>query len=459
MDLFDDADSDQVAATVAAAQLADAPLAARMRPAALNEIVGQSHLLGPGRPLRLAIERDQLRSAIFYGPPGCGKSTLASVIARTTSAAFANFSAVTGGVADVRKLIDAAKDLRRIRNKRTLLFVDEIHRFNRAQQDAFLPHVEDGTIVLIGATTENPYFAVNAPLLSRARVFAFTAITADDIAEVITRALTDTECGLGERGLSISADALTYLSAACNGDARTALGGLETAADYVEAPATEITLSDVEAALGQRAIGYDKSGDAHYDTISAFIKSIRGSDPDAAVYYLARMLEAGEDPRFIARRLVILASEDIGCADVSSLPLAMAAFQATQTIGMPECALTLSHVTLWLALAPKSNAATKAIGAATSAVKQLDFSGVPKHIRDAHYKGAKALGHGTGYIYPHDVPGGYAVQQYLPDSVLGHQFYEPTRHGVEAKLADRLAKLRGETPESQASDEAAAQRS
>lgn len=448
MDLFDHDDSEDPSDfSVQAMQkrlLANAPLAARMRPVKLDDIVGQSHLIGPSRPLRIAIERDQVRSAIFYGPPGCGKSTVASVIANTTKAAFVSFSAVTGGVADVRKLIDAAKDLRRIRDKRTVLFVDEMHRFNRAQQDAFLPHVEDGTIVLIGATTENPYFSVNAPLLSRARVYAFTAISDTDIKVVLERALSDTELGLGSKDFHLVPSAMAYLSAACNGDARTALGALETAADYVEPPSKSIALEHVEAALGGRAIGYDKAGDAHYDTVSGFIKSIRGSDPDASIYYLARMLEAGEDPRFIARRLVILASEDIGCADATALPLAMAAFTATQTIGMPECALTLSHVTLWLATAPKSNACTLAIGKATEAVKTKDYSGVPKHLRDTHYKGAKALGHGTGYIYPHDMPGAYVQQQYLPDSLVGETFYTPTRHGMEARIADRLRKLRGE---------------
>jgi putative ATPase len=435
---------------------ADAPLAARMRPRTLDEIAGQQHLLGPGKPLRRAIERDELRSALFWGPPGCGKSTVAAVIARTTSAHFENFSAVTGGVADVRKIIEAAKERRKAYGKRTLLFVDEIHRFNKAQQDAFLPHVEDGTVVLIGATTENPYFSVNAPLLSRARLFQFQALTEEDIGEVIDRALTDTERGLGGRGLTLEPDARSYLVGSANGDARSALNALDLAASLALTPPSplshpmgqgggraSITLAVAEEAVGRRAIGYDKEGDVHYDIISAFIKSMRGSDPDAAVYYLARMLEAGEDPRFIARRLVILASEDVGNADPSALPLAMAAFQATEVIGLPECALNLSQATIYLASAPKSNACTIAIGRAKEDVKKHPFPGVPKHLRDSHYKGAKALGHGAGYLYPHDF-GGYVEQEYLPEGLPanGRPYYEPTENGVEAKIKARLERLR-----------------
>lgn len=421
---------------------ADAPLAARMRPRTLDEIAGQQHLLSPGKPLRRAIERDELRSALFWGPPGCGKSTVAAVIARTTRAHFENFSAVTGGVADVRKIIEAAKERRKAYGKRTLLFVDEIHRFNKAQQDAFLPHVEDGTVVLIGATTENPYFSVNAPLLSRARLFPFQALTEDDIGAVIDRALTDTERGLGRRNLTLQGDARAYLVGSANGDARSVLNGLDLAANLVGEGGV-INVSIAEEAVGRRAIGYDREGDVHYDIISAFIKSMRGSDPDAAVYYLARMLEAGEDPRFIARRLVILASEDVGNADPSALPLAMAAFQATEVIGLPECALNLSQATIYLASAPKSNACTIAIGRAQEDVKKHPFPGVPKHLRDSHYKGAKALGHGAGYLYPHDF-GGYVEQEYLPEGLpaSGRPYYEPTENGVEAKIKARLGRLR-----------------
>lgn len=423
----------------------DAPLAARMRPVTLDELTGQGHLLAPGKPLRLAIERDELRSAIFWGPPGCGKSTLASLIARTTRCHFENFSAVTGGVPEVRKLIEAARERRRAYGKRTLLFVDEIHRFNKAQQDAFLPHVEDGTVVLIGATTENPYFSVNAPLLSRARVYAFEPLGEPEIAALLSRALADTERGLGKTGLLLETQALGYLAGAANGDARAALGALELAASLAEGET--ITLAVAEDAVGQRALSYDRAGDAHYDMASALIKSIRGSDPDAAIYYLARMLEAGEDPRFLARRLVILASEDIGCADPSALPLAMAGFQAVEAIGLPECALNLANVTLYLAAAPKSNACTMALGRARRDVREVPFSGVPKPLRDSHAKGVKALGHGVGYLYPHDYPGGFVHQHYLPEGLpaQGESYYQPTENGVEAKIKARLERLWGET--------------
>ena len=447
------------------------PLAARMRPRTLDDIAGQRHLLAPGKPLRSAIERDTLRSAILFGPPGCGKSTLALVIAGVTKSHFESFSAVTGGVADVRKIIEAARERRKM-GKKTLLFVDEIHRFNKAQQDAFLPHVEDGTVTLIGATKENPYFSVNAPLLSRARVYPLQAISPDEISTLLTCAMADTERGLGGRGLTLAPDALKFLSHASNGDARAALGMLETASDLApsfapqppdpapqppglgEPPpasspkpgvqgAVEITLALVEEAIGQRAVLYDKTGDAHYDTISAFIKSMRGSDPDASVYYLARMLEAGEDARFIARRLVIFASEDIGCADPQALPLAVAAFHAAEKIGVPEAALNLAHATIYLASAPKSNACTIALGRAQKDVREADFPGVPLHLRDGHSKGKKALlGAGEGYEYPHDFPGGFIKQAYLPEGLPSEKpYYEPKESGVEAKIAARLAKL------------------
>jgi putative ATPase len=442
VDLFDAAASPDQNVPAPPSSAADAPLAARMRPRTLDEVAGQTHLLAPGKPLRRAIEQDNLRSAIFWGPPGCGKSTVAAVIALTTKAHFENFSAVTGGVADVRKIIEAARERRKAYDRRTLLFVDEIHRFNKAQQDAFLPHVEDGTVILIGATTENPYFSVNAPLLSRARLFPFQALTEEDVADVFDRALADAERGLGSLNLTLEADARTFLVGASGGDARSALNALELAANLA-GPNGTITLALAEEAVGRRAIGYDKEGDAHYDTVSAFIKSMRGSDPDAAVYYLARMLEAGEDPRFIARRLVILASEDVGNADPSALLLAVAAFTATEKIGLPECALTLSQATLYLASAPKSNACTVAIGRAREDVKSKPFPGVPKHLRDSHYKGAKALGHGAGYQYPPDHPGSFVAQQYLPDGLPAEdrRYYEPTENGVEAKIKARLARL------------------
>jgi putative ATPase len=472
-----------------------------MRPRTLDEVAGQSHLLAPGKPLRRSIEQDDLRSAIFYGPPGCGKSTVAGVIASATKAHFENFSAVTGGVADVRKIIEAARERKKANPKsRTLLFVDEIHRFNKAQQDAFLPHVEDGTVILIGATTENPYFAIVAPLLSRARVYPFHPLTDEEIASLIDRTMTDAERGLGGRGLVLEPDARDYLVGVSNGDARGTLNALELAADLAASyggppapnsggagrsaeevtpvgkasrlgissdtradalappelgaggPPGHITLALAEEAVGKRRVQYDKTGDAHYDTVSAFIKSIRGSDPDASVYYLARMLEAGEDARFIARRLVILASEDVGNADPSALPLAMAAFDATEKIGLPECALNLSQATLYLAAAPKSNACTVAIGRAKEDVQKAPFNGVPPHLRDAHYGGAKKLGSGVNYQYPHDFPGGFVAQAYLPEGLPanGRRYYEPTENGVEAKIKARLERLWGAEGDSDA---------
>lgn len=442
MNLFDEQNSTSQPDT-------GAPLAARMRPQTLDEVAGQRHLLGPGKPLRRAIENDDLRSAIFWGPPGCGKSTVASVIARTTKAYFENFSAVTGGVADVRKIIATAKENRKADGRRTLLFVDEIHRFNKSQQDAFLPHVEDGTVVLIGATTENPYFSVNAPLLSRARLFPFEALTDEDIGGVLDRALTDSDRGLGGRGLVLEPEARAYLIGASGGDARTVLNALDLAASLALGQGGAISLAVAEEAVGRKAIGYDREGDAHYDTVSAFIKSMRGSDPNAAVYYLSRMLEAGEDARFIARRLVIFASEDIGCADPFALPLAVAAFSATEKIGLPECALNLSHATIYLASAPKSNACTVALGRAKEDVRSAPFPGVPKHLRDSHYKGAKALGHGAGYRYPHDYPENFVQERYLPEGLptRGAPYYEPSENGVEAKIKARLARLWGQNEE------------
>ena len=427
----------------------DAPLAARMRPQTVEEVAGQAQLLAPGKPLRRAIEQDNLRSALFWGPPGCGKSTVASVIARATTSHFENFSAVTGGVADVRKIIDAARQRKKAYGKRTLLFVDEIHRFNKAQQDAFLPHVEDGTVILIGATTENPYFSVNAPLLSRARLFQFEPLTEADLSAVLDRALSDKERGLGNRNLSLAPAARTYLIGSASGDARSVLNALELAAQ-LSADNETITLAVAEEAVGQKATLYDKDGDVHYDIISAFIKSVRGSAPDAAVYYLARMLDAGEDPRFIARRLVILASEDVGNADPAALPLAVAAFSATQTIGMPECALTLSQTTLYLASAPKSNACTTALSRARNDVQNANFAGVPKHLRDSHYKGAKALGHGAGYDYPHDFAENFVKQTYLPDGLPsdGVAYYKPTENGTESQIKERLTRLWKQSDES-----------
>ena len=447
MNLFADDPEIAPASPTLSAPDANAPLAARMRPRTLDEIAGQGQLLAPGKPLRRAIEADELRSAIFYGPPGCGKSTVAAVIAGVTKAHFENFSAVTGGVADVRKIIEAARERKKANPAhKTLLFVDEIHRFNKAQQDAFLPHVENGTVTLIGATTENPYFAIVAPLLSRARVYAFEPLTDAEIGDLLDRALTDTERGLGERGLTLAPDARDYLVGVSGGDARGTLNALELAADL--SPGSLLSVATCEEAVGKRRIAYDKTGNAHYDTVSAFIKSIRGSDPDASVYYLARMLEAGEDPRFIARRLVILASEDVGNADPFALPLAVAAFEATEKIGLPECALNLSQATLYLACAPKSNACTVAIGRARDDVQRAAFTGIPAHLRDSHYGGAKALGAGVGYQHPHDFPGGFVRQQYLPDGLpAAAPYYEPTENGAEAQIKARLTRFwQGDAP-------------
>ncbi len=420
---------------------ADAPLAARMRPRTLEEFVGQESVVGPGTLLRRSIERDQLQSAIFWGPPGSGKSTLAQIIARATQGHFENFSAVTSGVAEIRKVIAGAKERRRKTGQRTLLFIDEIHRWNKAQQDALLPHVEDGTVILIGATTENPFFEVNAPLLSRSRLFRFERLSDATVRALLERSLTDTKRGLGAMHLTADPEALDFLAQIAGGDARFALGALEAAALNCPPDAEDhrhLTLALAEEGAQARALAYDKTGDEHYDTISAFIKSIRGSDPDAALYWLAKMLLAGEDIKFIARRLVILASEDIGNADPMALVLANAAAQTVMFVGLPEAQLTLSQAVCYLAAAPKSNAATLAIGRATEELRTHGSRPVPVPLRDGHYPGGKKLGHGVGYLYPHDFPGHYVAQQYLPDGVEGLPFYEPTEEGAEAKIKRRM---------------------
>ncbi len=420
---------------------ADAPLAARMRPRNLEEFVGQESVVGPGTLLRRSIERDQLQSAIFWGPPGSGKSTLAQIIARATLGHFENFSAVTSGVADIRRVIAGSKERRRISGKRTLLFIDEIHRWNKAQQDALLPHVEDGTVILIGATTENPFFEVNAPLLSRSRLFRFERLSDATVRNLLERALIDHERGLGGMRLTADPEALDFLAQIAGGDARFALGALEAAALNCPADAEGrrfLTLATAEEGAQARVLAYDKTGDEHYDTISAFIKSIRGSDPDAGLYWLAKMLLAGEDIKFIARRLVILASEDIGNADPLALVIANAAAQTVMFIGMPEAQLTLSQTVCYLAAAPKSNAATIAIGRATEELRSHGSRPVPVPLRDGHYPGGKSLGHGVGYLYPHDFPNHHVEQQYLPDGVEGLPFYEPTEEGTEAKLKRRM---------------------
>ncbi|MFM7616117.1 MAG: replication-associated recombination protein A [Actinomycetes bacterium] len=405
-----------------------APLAARLRPRSLDEVVGQEHLLGPGRPLRALIEADRLSSVVLWGPPGTGKTSIARLTARATAQAFEALSAVTAGVKDVREVVDRARDRLGQQGRGTILFLDEVHRFNRTQQDALLPHVEEGLIVLVGATTENPYFSLTAPLLSRSTLFRLEPVPPAALRALVARALADPERGLGEDGLTIADDALEHLVDRAEGDGRHLLTSLEVAAALtVEAGETEIPLALAEAALAARAIRYGE--DEHYDVVSAFIKSIRGSDADAGLYWLARMLEAGEDARFVARRLVILASEDIGMADPLALPIATAAAQAVEYVGLPEAQLNLAHAVVYLANCPKSNSVTVGIGAARRDVVDLPAGAVPAHLRDAHYRGAAALGHGEGYQYPHEHPGGWIAQEYRPDEVRDRIYWQPTGRG------------------------------
>ena len=444
------------AAALSFAVDANAPLAARMRPRSLDEFAGQEAVVGPNTLLRRAIENDQLSSILFWGPPGTGKSTLALVIAQTTRAHFERLNSTTSGVADARKIVEAARERRRKLKQKTILFVDEIHRWNKAQQDALLPHVEDGTIILIGATTENPFFEVNAPLLSRSRLFRFERLSDAAIRQLLERALADTERGLGRMRVTADADALDFLAQVAGGDARNALTALESAAYSLTPDLSDtrhLTLADAEAGAQARSLAYDKNGDEHYDTISAFIKSIRGSDPDAGVYWLAKMLIAGEDIKFIARRLVILASEDIGNADPMALVLANAAAQTVMFVGLPEAQLTLSQAVLYLANAPKSNAATVAIGRATEEIKANGARPVPLPLRDGHYPGGRQLGHGKGYLYPHDFPGNHVPQQYLPDGVGGTPFYEPSDQGQEADTRRGMDARRAQMPAPSSSED------
>jgi putative ATPase len=416
-----------------------APLAERMRPQSLGEIVGQQHLIAPGRLVERMVAGGQLHSLILWGPPGTGKTTLASVIARSTDATFVQFSAVLSGVKDLRDALAAAEDRLAHHGRQTVLFVDEIHRFNKAQQDAFLPHVENGTIVLIGATTENPSFEVIAPLLSRASVLTLGALQPDDIAALLDRALADGERGLGAQALQLDTPARAFLAERAHGDARFALNLLESAANFaVTRGATVLDLSIVEEAVQQRALRYDKSGDEHHNVVSAFIKSMRGSDPDAALYWLARMIEAGEDALFIARRMVIFASEDIGTADPHALPLAIAARDAVHFVGMPEGRIPLAHAAAYLASAPKSNAAYRAIGLALDDVRQHGPLPVPLHLRNAPTRMMKDMGYGSGYRYAHDFAGNVVDQQHLPDALRERRYYEPTDNGAEAAIRERL---------------------
>lgn len=416
------------------------PLAARMRPASLAEFVGQQHFLGEGKLLWRMLQARRLGSVIFYGPPGTGKTTLARLLAMETDCRFRQLSAVTSGVKDVREILEDARHEVAAGGRPTLLVIDEIHRFNRAQQDALLPDVEEGVVILVGITTANPFFAVNDALVSRSRVFEFQPLSVGDIKTIVRRALSDPERGLGQYQATIDEDALQFLAEVCDGDARRALGTLEIAVLSSAAPrGLRISTELIADAVQRKAIRYDPTGDDHYDAASALIKSIRGSDPDAGIYWLARMLEGGEDVRFLARRLVILASEDIGNADPHALPLAVAAMQACELVGLPECQLTLAQAVTYLACAPKSNAATLAISEARQDIREGRLLPVPRHLQDSHYAGAKRLGHGEGYQYAHDAPDAIAAQDYLG---IERQYYRPTERGFEKELADRLEQIR-----------------
>ncbi len=460
------------------------PLAARMRPRTIDEFVGQEHFLGPGKLLRRMLLADRLNSLVFYGPPGCGKTALAHVIANQTKSLFKPMNAVSVGIKDVREVLTQARHDLEDRGKRTILFLDEIHRFNRSQQDVLLPDVEEGVVILIGATTQNPFFAINTPLLSRSQIFTFEALTREHIATVITRALADTERGLGDTPVTLTPDALAFLCEACDGDARRALTAVEIgvrsmqrseggdqrsedreqkadgrrqkaeagsgsnaaltsdfrppSSDFCPPTSLLFDLQLAQDSIQRKVLDFDPTGDTHYDLASAFIKSLRGSDPQAGVYWLARMLESGEDPRFVARRLVIFASEDVGNADPQALLVANAAWDAVERVGLPECQLSLSQAVCYLATAPKSNAATVAIGMASKDVKEGRTLPVPKHLRDKHYKGAASFGHGVGYQYAHDGDGGWVDQEYIPADVT---YYTPTDRGFEAVIRERMAEI------------------
>lgn len=419
----------------------DAPLASRLRPTTLDEMVGQKHILGKDKLLYRAIQADKLGSILLYGPPGTGKTTLAKVIAHTTSAEFRQINATVAGKKDMEEVIKAAQGNMGMYGKRTILFVDEIHRFNKSQQDYLLPHVEDGTIILIGVTTENPYFEVNGALISRSRIFELKPLEKDDIKELIHRAVYDQEKGMGSYNARIDQEAIEFLADVANGDARAALNAIELGI-LTTRPGQDktihITLEVAQECIQKRAVRYDKSGDNHYDTISAFIKSMRGSDPDAAVYYLARMLYAGEDIKFICRRIMICASEDVGNADPQALTVAVSAAQAVERIGMPEAQIILSQAVTYVATAPKSNAACIAISDAMNAVQSTRTMPVPVHLQDKHYHGAQKLGRGDGYQYAHDYPNHYVEQQYLPDGMEGITFYHPSDMGYEKKIQQHM---------------------
>ena len=422
----------------------ESPLASRMRPTTLEEVVGQEHIIGKGKLLYRAIKADKLGSVLFYGPPGTGKTTLAKVIANTTSAQFQQMNATVAGKKDMEEVVKKAQDYLGMYGKKTILFIDEIHRFNKGQQDYLLPFVEDGTLILIGATTENPYFEVNSALISRSIVFELKPLEREDISRLLIRAATDVEKGMGSYDVDLEEDAREFLADIAGGDARAALNALELAVLTTEKAADgkiHVTLDVASECIQKRVVRYDKTGDNHYDTVSAFIKSMRGSDPDAAVYYLAKMLYAGEDIKFIARRIMICASEDVGNADPQALVVAVAAAQAVERLGMPEAQITLSQAVTYVASAPKSNAACMAVFHASESVKSVRTT-VPPHLQDSHYKGAAKLGHGVGYKYAHDYPNHYVEQQYLPDEVLGEKFYEPSDNGYEKQIQEYFRKIK-----------------
>lgn len=430
----------------ASTQEQESPLASRMRPTTLDEVVGQKHIIGKDKLLYRAIKADQLGSIIFYGPPGTGKTTLAKVIANTTSASFRQINATVAGKKDMEDVVKEAKDALGMYGKKTILFVDEIHGFNKSQQDYLLPYVEDGTLILIGATTENPYFEVNGALLSRSRIFELKALEKEDVKELILRAVRDEKKGMGSYHAVIDDEAADFLADVSGGDARAALNAVELGVLTTERDQADglihITLEVAQECIQKRAVRYDKDGDNHYDTISAFIKSMRGSDPDAAVYYLARMLYAGEDIKFIARRIMICAAEDVGNADPQALTVAVSAAQAVERIGMPEAQIILSQAVLYVATAPKSNSACNAVFEAMDAVKNQRSMPVPAHLQDSHYGGSAKLGHGIGYKYAHNYPNHYVKQQYLPDGMEEQVFYHPSENGYESKIGEHMRFLR-----------------
>lgn len=424
----------------------DSPLASRLRPTTLDEVVGQEHIIGKDKLLYRAIKADKISSIIFYGPPGTGKTTLAKVIANTTSAEFTQINATVAGKKDMEEVVEKAKQTMGMYGRKTILFVDEIHRFNKGQQDYLLPFVEDGTLILIGATTENPYFEVNGALISRSIVFELKPLSTENIKQLILRAVSDKEKGMGAFNARIDDNAVNFLAEISNGDARTALNAVELGiltTDKSEDGTIHITIEVAEQCIQKRAIRYDKSGDNHYDTISAFIKSMRGSDPDAALYYLAKMLYAGESVDFIARRIMISAAEDVGMADPNALTVAVSAANAVHQIGMPEAKIILAEAVVYMATAPKSNASYMGLEKAMSAVQNTKISGIPVHLMDAHYKGAAKLGHGDGYKYAHDYENHYVKQQYLPDELVNEVFYNPGDLGYEVKVKEHFKKIKG----------------